>query len=806
MADNQSTPPEDDPYLEREQKKYGKPVPSREYILEQLTAQARPLGRREIAELFELSEDDELEGLRRRLRAMERDGQLVRNRRNGYVIVDNEDLVRGRVRFGPEGWGMVKPDIPGPSVMLAPREMHNLLHGDRVVVRIVNLDKDGQPEGQLVEVLERGNRTIAGRYYEESGVGFLVPDNKRLHQDVIIPPDERRDAAHGQLAVAELLSQPSSRRQPIGRITEVIGEHIPAGNEIEVAARVHGIPTEWSEGVVEAAEAFGEAVPEDAKKDRVDLRKTPLVTIDGPDARDFDDAVYCEPTKQGWKLLVAIADVAHYVQPGSVLDREAAERGNSVYFPRGVVPMLPEALSNGLCSLNPKVDRLCLVCEMRIDKDGQLKRSQFYEAVMRSHARLTYDDVKRLHDDRDAATRKRFRGVIKHIENLFSVYRVLRKERTRRGAIEFETTETEIEFNDEGTIADVHPVERHDAHKLIEECMVKANVAAARFLERNKVPGLYRVHEPPTPDRLDNLRQFLAQAGLRLDGGDEPSPKDFSRLMERARSRPDGHLIETVMLKSMMAAEYRPSNAGHFGLALDAYAHYTSPIRRYPDLVVHRAIKHILAGGKAEEFIYRHDELLTKGEHCSMTDRRADDATRDATMTLKCRFIEGRLGEEFNGVVSGVTSFGLFIQLDGVHVDGLIHITNLENDYFHFDPIGHRLTGERTGKEYRLADRIRVKVTRVDIDERKIDFEPIAHPLGPDGEVLEGQRKSKGKGRKSRARSGKGGSPNKGAGKAGRGKGANGRGKGDDKGSGGAGKGGGKGSRRGKGGGKGGGQ
>jgi ribonuclease R len=777
MADKKGAGPDDDPYLEREQKKYGKPVPSREYILEQLADNARPLGRSELAELFGLDEDEELEGLRRRLKAMERDGQLVRNRRNGYVIVDNEDLVRGRVRSGPEGWGTVKPDLPGPPVHLSPREMHNLLNGDRVIVRIVNLDREGRPEGQLVEVLERGNRTVTGRYYEESGVGFLVPDNKRLHQDIIIPTDYRNDAVNGQLVVAELLSQPSSRRQPIGRITEVIGEHIPAGNEIEVAARVHGIPAEWPDGVVEAAEAFGDHVPEDAKKTRVDLRKTPLVTIDGPDARDFDDAVYCEPTKNGWKLLVAIADVAHYVEPGSTLDREAVERGNSVYFPRGVVPMLPEALSNGLCSLNPKVDRLCLVAEMRIDKEGKLKRSQFYEGVMRSHARLTYDDVARIHDQRDPETRKRFRGVIKHLDNLFAVYRALRKDRSRRGAIDFETTETEIEFNDEGTIADIHPVERHDAHKLVEECMVKANVAAARFLERNKIPGLYRVHEPPTPERLDNLRQFLAQAGLRLDGGDEPSPKDFSRLMERVRSRPDRHLIETVMLKSMMAAEYRPTNAGHFGLALEAYAHFTSPIRRYPDLVVHRAIKHILQGGKAEDFVYRHDELVTKGEHCSMTDRRADDATRDATMTLKCRYIEGRVGEEFNGVVSGVTSFGLFVQLDGVFVDGLIHITNLENDYFHFDPIGHRLTGERTGKEYRLADRIRVKVTRVDIDERKIDFEPIGHPLGPDGEVLEGPRKSKGKSGKGKSRGPKSKSGSGGGGRKRRGRGGKGGGK-----------------------------
>ncbi|WP_440997365.1 ribonuclease R [Arhodomonas sp. SL1] len=761
MAKKGSVDPGADPHLAREQEKYGNPVPSREYILEQLEAAARPLARKELAELFGLTDEDALEGLRRRLRAMERDGQLVRNRRNGYVVVDNEELVRGRVRSGPEGWGVLRPDLPGDTVFLSPREMRNLLHGDRAVVRITGVDRQGRPEGEVVEVLERANRSIAGRYFEESGVGFLVPDNKRLHQDVIIPPDNRGDAQDGDLVVVEVLSQPSKRRQPIGRVTEVVGRHIPEGSEIDVAARVHGIPVEWPKEVEQEAVAFGEEVPEAAKQGRKDLRKLPLVTIDGPDARDFDDAVYCEPTENGWKLLVAIADVAHYVTPGSPLDTEGAERGNSVYFPRSVVPMLPEELSNGLCSLNPKVDRLCMVCEMQINREGKVRRSRFYDAVMRSHARLTYDEVKAIHIDRDPEVRRRYRGILKYIDHLFSLYRVLRKDRDRRGAIDFETTETEIEFDSDGQIAAIHPTERHDAHKLIEECMVRANVAAARFLERKRVPALYRVHEPPAEERLDNLRQFLAQVGLRLEGGDSPEPKHYAALMQRVRSRPDRHLIETVLLRSMMAAEYRPDNAGHFGLALDAYTHFTSPIRRYPDLVVHRAIKHVINGGKPADFGYSNDYLVTLGEHCSMTDRRAEEASRDAEMTLKCRYMAERVGQEFNGVISGVTSFGLFVELEGIYVDGLIHITNLESDFFHFDPVGHRLTGERTGKEYRLTDRIRVLVARVDIDERKIDFQPVAHPLGPDGEPLEGggtrsskRRQEQGKGGKS-AKSGR---------------------------------------------------
>lgn len=730
--------PTQDPYLEREREKYDEPVPSREFLLEQLQQQRKPLARKDFAELFGLASEEALEGLRRRLRAMERDGQVVRNRRGGYVVVDNEDLVRGRVRAGPEGTGVLRPDRPGDDVFLSPREMRSLLHGDRIVVRIVGLDDHGRPAGELVEVLERANAQVTGRYFEESGVGFLVPNNKRLHQDLIIPPDYRGEARNGQLVVAEVLSQPSHRRQPIGRVVEVFGEHIEAGSEIEVAARVHGIPVEWPAAVIRESERLGDAVPEDAKAGRRDLRNLPLVTIDGADARDFDDAVYCEPTATGWKLLVAIADVAHYVRSASALDREASERGNSVYFPRNVVPMLPEALSNGLCSLNPKVDRLCMVCEMQIDREGRLKRSRFYEGVMNSAARLTYEDADAIHGKRDPSLRRQHRGLLKHIDNLFQVYRALRKERERRGAIDFNTTESVLEFDDRGQVRAIHPAQRLEAHRLIEECMVKANVATARFLRRHRIPALYRVHEPPAEERLENLRKFLAQIGLRLEGGNEPTPKDYARLMQRVRGRPDRHLIETVMLRSMMAAEYRPDNGGHFGLALDAYAHFTSPIRRYPDLVVHRAIKHILSGAGPEAFEYHEDYLVTLGEHCTMTDRRAEEATRDATMTLKCRYMSDQIGNEFNGVISGVTSFGLFVELDDLYVDGLIHITNLEQDFFHFDPIGHRLTGERTGKEYRLTDRIRVRVARVDIDERKLDFDPVAHPLGPNGEVLEG--------------------------------------------------------------------
>ena len=754
-----SVDPGQDPYLDRERDKYGSPVPSREYIIEQLERQARPLSRKELAELFGLDDDDALEGLRRRLKAMERDGQLVRNRRNGYVIVDNEALVRGRIRASADGSGVVHPDRPGANVYLAPREMRRLLNGDRVVVRLTGNDAQGRPGGELVEIIEHANHEIAGRYYEESGIGFVVPNNKRLHQDLIIPAADRNGAKHGELVTAEVVSQPSQRRQPIGRIIEVFGTQIAPGDEVAVAARTHGIPVEWPAAVLAESERFGEAVPAANKHGRHDLRGLPLVTIDGADARDFDDAVFCEPTRNGYKLIVAIADVAAYVSAGSALDGEAAERGNSVYFPRNVVPMLPETLSNGLCSLNPEVDRLCMVCEMQIDTDGQLKRSRFYEGVMNSSARLTYEDVDAIHNHRDPSLRRQHAALVEHIEHLYQVFHAMRRDRETRGALDFDTTESVIEFNAAGQVADVHPAERTDAHRLIEECMVKANVATARFLRRHRIPALYRVHEPPAEERLKNLREFLAQTGLKLGGGDEPTPRDYAALIEQVRQRPDRHLIETIMLRSMMAAEYRPDNAGHFGLALDAYAHFTSPIRRYPDLIVHRAIKHVLSKQPIEAFGYTEDQLVTLGEHCSMTDRRAEEATREATMTLKCRFMADRLGETFNGVISGVTSFGLFVELDELFVDGLIHITNLEQDFFHFDAVGHRLVGERTGKEYRLTDRIRVRLAQVNVDDGKIDFEPVAHPLGADGEPLAqpgpGKRQD---GAKGRERGRKGGS------------------------------------------------
>ena len=741
--------PKADPFLGREQSKYDHPVPSREFLLDFLTEQAAPYTRDEVAEALGLEHPDALEGLRRRLIAMERDGQLVRNRRGGYVLVDQEELIRGRIIGHKDGYGWLAPDSRGDRIYLSPRDMRCVLHGDRAVARIVGLDQQGKPEGRLVDVLSRANKTVVGRYFSEAGVGFVVPQNRRLHLDIIIPAEARGEARDGQLVVAAIEQQPTRRLQPVGRIMQVLGEQIEPGSEVETAALTYGIPVDWSAEARQEAAALPDTVAEEDKAGRRDLRELPLVTIDGADAKDLDDAVFCEPKPSGWRLVVAIADVSHYVRPGSALDENALERGNSVYFPGQVVPMLPERLSNGLCSLNPRVDRLCMVCDMLISEDGSIRRSKFYRGVMRSHARLLYEQVARIAVDQDPELRQRYERLTPHLDDLYSVYRSLRGARERRGAIDFESTETQVLFGPDGAIEAVVPVQRNEAHKIIEECMLAANMATARHLRRHRIPALFRNHEGPDDDRLDNLRDFLSGIGLELGGGDDPQPREYANLMRKVAERPDREMVQTVMLRSLQQAVYHPDNLGHFGLAMAEYAHFTSPIRRYPDLLVHRAIGHVLDGQPAELFPLDNDKLQILGEHCSMTERRADEATRDVVMILKCRYMRDRVGETFDGVVTAVTGFGLFVELEEVHVDGLVHVTQLENDFFHFDPVRHELLGDRTGRAYRLTDRVRVRLDRVDPDERKIDLSMIG-PLDANGELrpgveAPGRRRSSGK-------------------------------------------------------------
>ncbi len=719
-----------DPYAEREARKYGRPIPSRELILELLESKKTPLSFEEIADELGVTEPVDLEALRRRLRAMERDGQLLHNRQGRYCLINRRDLISGRVIAHPDGFGFLKPDEGGEDLFLSPREMRQVFHGDRVVACVTGVDRRGRREGGVVEILERAHERVVGRLFVERGVAYVVPDNKRITHDILIPEEYLDGARPGQIVVAEIIEQPSKRRQPIGRIVEVLGEHMAPGMEIEVAIRAFDIPHEWPPEVLEESAGFGPEVPEADKRGRVDLRKLPLVTIDGEDARDFDDAVYCQPTPKGWRLIVAIADVSHYVKPDSALDQEALNRGNSVYFPQRVIPMLPEILSNELCSLVPDEDRLCMVCEMLVNREGRVIRSRFYEGVMRSHARLTYTQVAAMLVDRDPAVRARYRRLLPHLEELYAVYQALRQARERRGAMDFETEEYRIVFGEGRKIERLERVVRTDAHRLIEECMIAANAAAARFLDRRKIPYLRRIHEGPDSEKVAEVRQFLAELGLRLPGGPKPEPGDFMAVLRQAQGRPDYHLIQTVLLRTMPPAVYSPEKKGHFGLALDAYTHFTSPIRRYPDLLTHRAIRHVLRGGRPEEFFYSEPQLQAIGEHCSMTERRADEASWDVIAWLKCEYMRDKVGEAFEGVISAVTSFGFFVELKDIFVEGLVHISTLGQDFYHFDPLRHCLVGERTHVTYRIGDVVRVRVARVDLDERKIDLELVA-PLAP---------------------------------------------------------------------------
>ncbi len=719
-----------DPFRNREALKYARPIPSREFLLEVLGDYPGPVGFGRL--LADLALDPELDAdpLSRRLNAMRRDGQLICNRLGEYALIERMDLVRGRVYAHRDGYGfLIRDPVSGEAhddLFVSPREMRTLMHGDRVVARVSGVDRRGREEVAVVEILERNTHRVVGRLHRERGVAFVIPDNARIHHDVLIPADAVGEAADGQIVVAEITEQPTERSQPLGRVVEILGDHMAPGMEIDVAIRAHDIPVTWPEAVPLEARAFGDNIPEAAVRNRRDLRSLPLVTIDGADARDFDDAVYCERGARGWKLFVAIADVSAYVAPGSALDSEARLRGNSVYFPERVIPMLPEALSNGLCSLNPHEDRLCMVCEMSVSVDGRVTRTQFCEAVMRSHARLTYDEVAEAVVERKKRVRRRHETVVQHLDELHALYKALQRARETRGALDLDSMESRIVFNEARRIDRIEPVVRNDAHRIIEECMVAANVAAAKFLTRHKLPLLYRVHEPPPAEKVADLALVLGEMGLRVPKARTPEPADYAALAKRIAKLPGAHLLQTLLLRSLSQAVYSPKNIGHFGLALECYAHFTSPIRRYPDLLVHRAIRHVLAGRPAAEFTGTDRPFDVLGEHCSMTERRADDATRDAVVWLKCEFMMDKIGEDFTGLVSGVTSFGVFVQLNQVYVEGLVHVSGLGNDYFHYDPKRNRLEGERTGMSFGLADEVTVKVARVDLDERKIDLELLS--------------------------------------------------------------------------------
>ncbi len=691
----------------------------------------------------------------RRLTAMERDGQIRLDAGGRYQLLNQVDFILGRVSSHIDGYGFLIPDEGGDDIFLPENEMRKVLHGDRVKVRIVGVDRRGRSEGAIVEVVSRANTHVIGRLVNEQGAWVIAPEDRRINQDIIVSGSPG-EAKAGQVVSVELIEQPSRYTQPIGKIVEVLGTIDDPGIEIEIAVRKFGVPHEFPEETKALATQLPSEVREEDLVGRVDLRDIPLVTIDGEDARDFDDAVYCEPVKvgktTGYRLIVAIADVSYYVKPNDAIDAEALNRSTSVYFPRRVIPMLPEKLSNGLCSLNPGVDRLCMVCDAVITEAGEVSAYQFYPAVMHSAARLTYTEVAAILGNTKGLEADRRKELVPHLLDLYELFRILHAAREKRGAIDFEMVETYIVSNEQGKIEKILPRVRNDAHRLIEECMLAANVCAADLLDRHKHPGTYRIHAKPSVEKLTKLRSFLKQAGLSLGGGDSPAPADYATIMDKVKARPDSIMIQTMMLRSMQQAVYSPDNIGHFGLAYDAYTHFTSPIRRYPDLLTHRVIKAILQGQRYEPRgidtsalntmtspAVRQQHLKDKAEgkaksesaltiwdalgiHCSANERRADEASRDVEAWLKCYFIRDKLGEHFTGTVSGVTPFGIFVQLDDIFIEGMVHISDLGADYFEFDEARHELRGERTGKRYQLTNRVTVQVSRVDLDARRIDL------------------------------------------------------------------------------------
>lgn len=717
-----------DPHHAREAQKYDQPIASREAILDLLGDSAGPLTADDIAAKLDLAAPDRFDALSRRLAAMQRDGQLLLNRRGGYAAARKLDLIKGTVIANPDGFGFLKAEGGGDDLFLPPHELRKALHGDRVLASVTGVDRRGRREGAIVEVLEHRLTRLTGRYEERAKIGMVVPDDKRVLTEILIPWDDRNDARDGQLVVCEVVEPPVGGRPPIGRILLVLGDRLTPSLVVQAAIHGHDLPHEFPREVLAEASAVPLDVPADEANRRVDLRTTPLVTIDGEDAKDFDDAVWCEPNAQGFRLIVAIADVSHYVRPGSALDDEAQKRGTSVYFPGFVVPMLPETLSNGICSLNPKVDRLCFACDMQVGFDGLVTSSRFYEAVMRSHARLTYTQVWRAVGEADseagAEAIVQIGKLMPQIQRLHQLYQILAKARSQRGAIEFESGEVRFVLDNAGEVIQAGMLERNDAHKLIEECMIAANVEAAKFVAGHDLAAPHRVHARPPEAKYADLLEYLSEFGLTLPPYAKVRPKDFMQLLQKIRARPDAPLLETVLLRSQSLAVYgTDSQAGHFGLALQHYAHFTSPIRRYPDLLLHRVMKHQL--GSAAGRRYDEGEMEILALRSSEMERRADEVEREVDERYRSAWMEKHVGDEFDGVVSGVTSFGLFVELKDSKVNGLVHVTQLPFDFYHFDPLRRSLSGERKGLKFRLGDPVRVLVLKASVEDRRIDFKLV---------------------------------------------------------------------------------
>jgi len=706
-----------DPFLNREKENYQNPIPSRELILEVMNDHGVPIPKKELIKKLEITKD-EYPFFEKRIGAMARQGQILINRKDILCISKKLNLIPGKITGHPDGFGFLIPeDSSLQDVFLSPKEMSKVFHGDEVMVQVTGLDKKGRQEGVIVEVLTRGNSMIVGRVIQNHGVTIVRAEDKRISQDILVPYHQDMNAQPGQVVEVEMTTQPDFRTKPMGQITKIIGNYSDSGIEIEIALRKHHLPYEFSKEAIKESESFKDEILISDHKDHADLTELDFVTIDGETAKDFDDAVFAQKAESNMRLFVAIADVSNYVRPNSQLDKEALSRGNSVYFPRRVIPMLPEKLSNGLCSLNPQVNRLTMLCEMVIDNEGLVSEFKFYPAIIFSKARLTYTIAHKILYENDDDLTKKYSHILTNLKSLKKVYDLLSKQREKRSAIEFDSVETAINFNEDGKIDSIQPIHRNEAHKIIEECMLAANVSAAKFLLKENSPAIYRNHESPKEEKLELLKNYIAEFGLKLGGGQKPSAKDYSALLQSIRSRPESQMLQTMILRSMQQAVYETKNKGHFGLAYDTYTHFTSPIRRYPDLIVHRAIKERL---KRNELRVKDLDVIAK--QCSTTERRADEASRDVEDWLKCYFMKDRLGDVFSGTISSVTGFGVFVSLDEIYIEGLIHVTDLGNDYYVFNKSKHALTGERSGKSFGMGDRVKIKVAKIDMELSRIDL------------------------------------------------------------------------------------
>jgi ribonuclease R len=701
-----------DPHHKRESEKYDNPIPSREYILSFIKKKA--LTKHELYDFLKV-DNHQKKPLTHRLKAMVRDQQLSCDRNGVYRLYTGKGgVMTGTVIANPKGFGFIALDKGGKDLRLSAKQMQLVFHGDKVKARLLNQRGDAQ----IVKVIE-SIKTVVGRLHLEQEGAYVVVDDKRIRHNISIPK-VNQDNTDEQIVIVEIVKSPTLKSLAVGKITQILGSYMDEGVETDSALYRNNIPVDFSKEALAQTDKLPTTVTKADKKGRIDITDMKLVTIDGEDSRDFDDAVFAESTDNGWKLVVAIADVSHYVKEGSDLDSDAIDRGNSVYFPRRVVPMLPEALSNGLCSINPDVERLCMTCEMNIDSEGNLLDYKFYPAVMLSHARLTYTKVSHILEHHDDDLIDEYSSVLDNLNTLYDLYKVLKAARTKRGVMDFDRIESQILFNNKGKIDNIVARSRNDAHKLIEECMLMANQATAKFLAHNNEDFLYRIHPKPTAEKVEITRQFLTAVGLTLEGGVQPESKHFAKVLVDAKGRDDENIIKTVILRTMKQAVYTPANEGHFGLAFEDYTHFTSPIRRYPDLLVHRAINRVLNKNKRKPS----KKMVEIGAHLSVTERRADDASRDVEQWLKCEYMRDKVGDTFNGVISGVAGFGIFIELTDVFVEGMIAMRDMKDDYYIFDDVHHQLKGERTGKTFQLGDTIKIQVASVNLDDRQMVFVP----------------------------------------------------------------------------------